>query len=287
MKNVYIDSTKIHDNSGNQGIFLSPKIQGLELPDLRLPYYERPSADGAIVPGQLYGGRLVSLTGRVIGETITEYRQLRRTLEAAVAIRRDTSGNELARALKFTTMDDLALQIDVYTRKLRFDDQLLRAGSFTLDLFAPDIALLSQTVKTSVIAAFTGGGMEIPTGIPMGMSIGGSTAATLNNAGNLAAYPTIVISGPVLNPTILNEQTGQTLDLTYELTDAAETIVIDTLRRTVIYYATSSGSPVNIRGAMEGDFITLDPGNNVIKLVLASTSDGVASFNWRDSYAGV
>ena len=33
--------------------------------------------------------------------------------------------------------------------------------------------------------------------------------------------------------------------------------------------------------------ISLMPGNNVIKLVLASTSDGVATFAWRDSYAGV
>lgn len=287
MKNIYIGSTKIHDNTLNSGLYLAPKIQGLEIPDIRLPYYERPTADGAVVPGQLYSGRLISFQGVVIGETASEYRTLRRTLESAISIRRDDSGNYLPRTLKFKTMDDLELQIDVYTRKLQFDDINLRHGSYKLDLYAPDFALLSQAVKNEVIAAFTGGGMAIPMAIPMDMSVGGSTAATLTNDGNISAYPTITITGPVTNPTLINEQTGETLDLTYTLTTADESIVIDTLRRTVIYYATSGGSPVNVRGAMAGDFITLQPGDNTVKLVLASTSDGKATFSWRDSYLGV
>lgn len=287
MKNIYIDTTKIHDNTGDGSLFVRPEIQGLEMPEIRLSSYLRPNADGAIVPGHLYGGRLVSFRGHVQGDTITDYRTLRRTVESALSIRRDTDGTMLTRTLKFTTMDDLALQVDVQTKRFVFPDKDLLHGDYNVDLFAPDFALLSQTQKTHVIAAFTGGGMAIPMGIPMDMSSGGSTEATLVNSGNISAYPQITITGPVLNPTIINDMTGETLDLTYELTDAAESVVIDTLRRTVIYYATSGGSPVNIRGAMTGDFISLMPGNNVVKLVLASTSDGVATFAWRDSYAGV
>lgn len=287
MKNIYLGTTKIHDNIASSGLSVEPKIQGLEMPDVRLPFYERPNADGAIVPGHLYSGRLITLNGLVLADNVADYRAYRRELEAAVSIRRDSEGNYLPRTLKLTTMDDLALQVDVYTRRLKFDDVNLLHGRYSLDLYAPEFALLSQAVQNTVIAAFSGGGMPIPMPIPMDMSVGGSTSATLVNNGNILSYPSITITGPVVNPTLINEQTGQTIDLTYELTDSNEMIIIDTLRRTVIYYATAGGSPVNIRGAMEGDFITLQPGNNVIKLILASTSDGKAAFSWRDSYLGV
>lgn len=287
MKAIYLNNTQIHSNTDGIGIIVHPDIKGLEMPAIRLPSFDRPNVDGAIVPNQLYGGRLISFTGRVYASTVSAYRALRRTLETAVAIQR-TAGVLYPITLKMTTMDDLALQVDVYTKAFDFPDKEMLFGNFRLDLFAPSLILLGQTLKTKNIYTFYGGGMAIPTEIPMDMDAGGVSVDILNNAGNVNAYPIITLTGPLDTPTITNETTGESMAIAYNLTTNQKRIVIDTLNRTVVYYATPTGSGTNKRSVLTGDFITLAPGDNSVKLTLSAYDpDGVAQFAWRDSYGGI
>lgn len=288
MKNAYLNSTQIHDYQTNIGIWLKPNIQGLESPSIRLPSFERPNVDGSFVPNQLYGGRAISLEGKVTGNgDLITYRTRRRTLENAARIYRP--GGVLSPiTFKFKTMDDLELQAEVYVQKLTLPDIMLTGGNFLLDLFAPDIRLLSQTEHVEQVNIFQGGGMPIPMPIPMDMSAGASVEAAITNAGDTGAFPFITVYGTIDDPTISNQTTGDSFSIDYTLTTAAERIEIDVENRTVLYFADATATGVNIRDKFSGDWFEIASGNNSIKLVVADTTDtGYMVIQWRDAYLGV
>ena len=288
MKNAYLNDLQIHSNTSNIGFWLKPNIQGLEMPEIRTPSFERPNVDGAFVPNQLYGGRAITLEGKVSGSGDgTTYRTRRRQLEGAAKIYRP--GGVLSPiTFKFQTMDDLQLQAEVYVKKLIFPDVLLSAGDWVMDMYAPNIRLLSQEQHQQTISIFEGGGMSIPMGIPMDMSVGGSIESAINNAGNFSSYPIFVINGTIEDPTISNQTTGESLSLNYTLTSADERIEIDIETRTVLYYADDSAAGVNIRQYFSGDWMELTPGNNTVRLVVADASDtGSLLVRWRNAYIGV
>lgn len=287
MKKAYINTLQIHDNATNIGFWLKPNIQGLEMPEIRLPSFERPNIDGAFVPNQLYGGRAITLQGKVVANDVSTYRTRRRQLEAVTRIYRPS--DVLAPVtFKFTTMDDLNLQVEAYTRQLKFADALLTSGDYVLDLFAPNLRIVSQTLSQESIFIFEGGGMEIPTGIPMDMSTGSSTESQVNNQGNHSAYPFFVIYGTIEDPQINNTTTGKSFSLEYTLTASTERIEIDVRNRTVVYFSSPTASGTNMRDKFTGDWFELAPGNNTMKLTVVDTTDsGYAQVRWRDSYIGI
>ena len=288
MKNIYLDSLQIHDNTSDIGYFVMPNIQGLEKPEIRLPSFVRPNTDGAVVPNQLYGGRLITLEGKVYANDISTYRSRRIALETATGIQRDTSGNLKPITLKFKTMDDISLQVEVYTRQLVFADEYLTHGKFKLDLFAPSLYLVGQTLLSSDIFVFFGGGMEIPMAIPMSMNQSGSSVTELTNSGNVSSYPIYTLFGPLTNPTFTNLTTGKSFTLNYTLSSSSENITIDTIKRTVIYRPTQNGNPTNIRQYFSGDFVTLVPGVNQVKLSNSNyNNQAFCRVVWRDSYSGI
>lgn len=288
MKNAYLNNTQIHDNEVNVGFWLKPNIQGLESPSIRLPSFERPNVDGAFVPNQLYGGRAITLEGKVSGGgDMLTYRTRRRTLENAARIYRP--GGVLAPInFKFKTMDDLELQVEVYVRKLELPDVYMGGGTFKLDLFAPDIRLLSQMLHQEQLNIFSGGGMPIPMPIPMDMSAGGSVETAITNSGDTGAFPLIILYGSIEDPTVSNQTTGASFSIDYTLTTSDERIEIDIENRTVLYFATPGAVGANIRDKFSGDWLEIESGDNVIKLVVANTADtGYALIRWRDAYLGV
>lgn len=288
MKNAYLNSLQIHDNTNNIGFWLKPNIQGLEMPVIRLPSFERPNVDGAFVPNQLYGGRAITIEGKVTGSgNLQLYRERRRILENASRIFRPD--NTLAPIVfKFKTMDDLELQTEVYTRKLAFADRLINAGDYVLELFAPNIRLLSQELHEQRVNIFEGGGMAIPMGIPMDMSAGAAAETQIINAGGINSFPSFTIYGTIEDPSISNTTTGESFSIDYTLTSTDERIEVDVERRTVLYFASPTATGVNIRQYFTGDWLELTPGNNTLKLIVSDISDsGYTLIRWRDAYIGV
>ena len=287
MKNIYLDNTQIHDYLNNIGFIVFPNIQGLDTPSIRLPSFNRPNVDGAFVPNQLYGGRLITLAGKVFADDASTYRARRRELETACKIKRvDDDLNPIT--MKFKTMDDLLLQVEVYTKKLVFNDKYLTHGDFKIDLFAPSIYLESQELHNQNIFIFSGGGMDVPTGVPMDMSAEGDTEAILNNVGNIDAYPQLSFHGPMQDPTLTNETNGDALSIVYTMSSSNERIEIDTVNRTALYFSTPTATGTNFRQYISGDFLSLQSGNNSIKLTSANyNNEGYISISWRDAFSGV
>lgn len=287
MKYIYINDLLIHDFSDNDaGFVVDPDIKGLEGASIRLPSFLRPNVNGAFVPNQLYGGRLITFKGLVYANNVSDYQERRRALEAAVAISRDASGALMPLVLKMTTDDDLELQVNVYNKGFDFPHKDMMNDRYKLDLFAPEFYLVSQEELNINAFVFQGGGFTIPFEIPFSMGVAGSTVSSINNDGNSLAYPFYILRGPLTTPTFTNQTTGDSFALSSTL-NAGEVVEIDTVRGTVVFRLTEDGDPVNHRQYFSGDFAPLARGENIVNLITASGSDtGLISIIYRHSYTG-
>lgn len=289
MKQIYLDNFKIHDYQGTPEYYISPRIEGLDMPEIRLGKSDLPGQHGAIVGNQLYGGRLITIKGQIRQGSIVEYAQRRRALEQAVSIR-TYQGRTMPRTLKILTMDDLWLQLDVYTRKPVLDIYYLNHGEFSIELFAPDYRLLSMTELSQAIQVFSGGGWGVPMDLTTGldMSVGGDVignSEAIVNEGNAPSSPNFLFVGQMENPTLINQTTGEQLAFTYPLLDG-DFIEVDTKLKTARHI---NGSTItNIQQYFSGSFFQLQPGNNVLKLSVVSNNSAAKVYvRHRASYIGI
>lgn len=285
MKTMYVDSYKIHDNSAHVGLFVQTPVEGLESPEIRLNSYDRSGEHGGRVSNQLYGGRLITLRGQAYATTPAGYEALRRSFMSYFRIQKTSTGKPLPRSLKFTTLDDLALQVDCYTVKMpKFQRTEVTSGKFILNLYAPDFEIKAQALTASNIAVPIGGGVAYPVIYPVvyGAETGGTLIA--NNNGTCETYPTVVLNGPLNNPIITNTTLGRSIELNLTLT-ASDQIIIDMRAKTIV----QNGSTNVISYISSGSrYWWLEPGANTITFRTSSTSDtGTAQLQYRDAYLGV
>lgn len=191
-----------------------------------------------------------------------------------------------SQTLKISKSNGIDIQIDVVGVTLTGDvvasDGISRR---VLIEFASEYPfLVSQGQITENIYINQAGGMGIPMGIPMDMSVGGTETLSLLNYGNCDAYPTITLYGALTNPSLTNLTTGETINITYTLDDSNDYIVIDIFNRTVLLYPGAT----NARQYFSGDFFTLVPGLNEISLNSGVyNTSGKATFVYRDHYLGI
>lgn len=103
-------------------------------------------------------------------------------------------------------------------------------------------------------------------------------AYTITNLGGAPTKPTLTLTGPLTNPVLTNETTGEELELTYTL-GVGEELTVDFDAATIMlngtasrYYAKSAGS-----------FWEIVPGDNIIRLS-AQSGSGAATLEWRDAW---
>lgn len=121
--------------------------------------------------------------------------------------------------LRLTADDGRRRQIDChYSGGLDFNSKE-REGFGTrvvVELRAPDPTWYDPTATTSTYSLGGGGtGFAVPTPVPS--SIGASSAdvlAAIAYLGTWLSYPTIRITGPIADPIITNQSTGEKLDFT-------------------------------------------------------------------------
>lgn len=144
--------------------------------------------------------------------------------------------------------------------------------------------IVGQTLQSTDVNIFSGGGMAIPMPIPMDMSNGGVNDLTITNNGNYNAYPILTFYGVLSNPSLTNLTTNKTLNINYSLSDSTQYIIIDTYTRSAILYP----SLTNVRQYVSGDFFTLAKGGNIIHLGNASyNSTGHVNVSFRDHFLNI
>jgi hypothetical protein len=238
---------------------------------------------GAIIPNTLYDGRHITLQGYVLASTSAEYEQARRALQGALAISKDANNKVQPHTLKMTTMDDVALQCEVFVRSFQMHVNHVIGGEFFLDLYAPDYPLYSQSLSSSSLSRITSGGFVLPVVLPIISTATTGGVAIVTNNGTSESFPTITISGPMTNPIIQNTTLGRYVQLNITI-QTGEQALIDMRNKTV----TRDGQSVIQNKVAGSQFWWLNPGDNTIKVQSSSGSDqGAVQVSYRHAYIGV
>jgi phage-related protein len=284
MKSMHLGNLQIHSNSINLDFTVNDH-SGLDSPDIRLSSYNRPGEHGAIVSNQLYGGRTITIQGRIAGSSMQQYMQNRRSLQNTLRIIKDANTVSQPVLLRFQTTDDLQLQASIYAAS-KFD---LREKSpifceFFLELFAADPNLYDQSLQVATVTPPAGGGATYPVIYPVNYSAKTGGSAVINNAGDANTYPLLTFTGPLTSPFVINTTTGETFKVNATL-NTGDTLLCDMTTKTMLLNTTTNAmnyfDPSNI-------WMSLQPGDNNITFGTSLSSDtGNVSVSFRSAYIGV
>lgn len=260
--------------------YIIEKLKGFEFPEVNVDVSDRGQYHGARINSYNYKERLFTIAGKLYGDTAIELETRRQALQKALDI------TEGVQTITFTTRNSLALQSEVIA-KARFTAEYNKGQMVWQDFLIQFVSaypyIVDQSTTSTDVEVFSGGGFAVPFEIPLSMATGGSGATTVTNDGNAYAYPTIIIQGPIENPSIQNSTTSETLSITYTLATSTDSIVIDTYNRTVMLNAAT-----NIKQYFSGDWVRLKSGANTIKLTGSATgASTLATFSFRDHYLGI
>lgn len=143
-------------------------------------------------------------------------------------------------------------------------------------------AALQQQV---IVAGATGYlGVASPMKSPLASIIAGGGQQFVVNQGTELAYPILTIDGPITNPRILNNTTGEELRLTYTLA-GGEYLVIDMRQRTVVLNGNPAASRYSAVEFPASRWWGLIDGNNDIRLNAAAAGGGAqCTVAWRHAW---
>jgi len=188
--------------------------------------------------------------------------------------------------LKINKANSTDIQINVKSARVAGDlsAENYHHSRILIEFEAEYPLLQDQTLKSTDVYIFDGGGMAIPMSIPMDMSAGAVNEETLTNDGNYNAYPIFTFYGPLDDFSLANLTTGETLSINYELATSNDYIIVDTFDRSAILYP----SITSVRQYVSGVFFTLQAGENIIHLANSSyNGQGFCTVEFRDHYLGI
>ncbi len=288
MTEIYLDAYHLHSLTTDLPTRARQPLSGIESAAIRLDSYNRPGEHGTTIANALYGEQTIALEGSLHGRGATEaaaqadYRRQRQLLREAVSIKRDANGTVLPRVLALTDLTGAVWRLNVVTRRFVLPDTLPTYGTWMLELAAIGF-IESSTQTTLTLTLPQSGGVTIPATFPLvfGASSGGSVIAT--NDGTAETYPTITLQGPLINPALTNETTGERLALTLTL-GASDTVVINMARRTILQGGTTNRMGAKAAGST---FWSLSPGDNTLRFQADAYDVGTATVAYRSAYLGL
>lgn len=252
---------------------------GLGISDIRTSSFVFSGRDGGLITDQFFDIRNINITGKVGSDTKVQHEIDRQALIDALPI-----GETFP--VYFTMFDGTTYRIDCNLIKLTLDYNAggLRSD-FLIQLGAGD-PLFYRTdggdSHTAHINRVAQGGYATPYILPVSWD-SGSAPTVVNNAGDTVAYPVVTINNAAHNPTITNQATGETFELTLSTVDG-DVLVIDMGNRTV----TLNGASVMGNKTDDSVWWGLQPGNNGIVLDSDSAGDDVtADIVWRNGVRGI
>jgi len=285
MKTIHLDDFQLHSYNTDINIWVESPIEGLEFPGIRHSSYDKSGEHGGVVSNVLYSGRLITLNGRVASNTLSAFEEKRRALIAATKITRDSSGLAQNRTLYLVTMDDLSIQVSAYLyAPLKMSIESPLSARFQIQLYAPDFSLSSQTLQSSNLSRYGGGGFILPVETPIISTVGTGGAASITNGGTVEAYPILTFNGPLTNPRLTNTTTEDTILLQMTIA-SGEQVVVDMKERTIV-----QGGVTNriSKKSSDSTFWPLEVGVNYLQLTTSDSGDtGTVTVEFRDAFLGL
>lgn len=243
-------------------------LKGLDQPPRRTRLVERGWDHGSYFEGDdRFEHRYVTWSGVCLGDDADEIA----TVRGAIArIFRPLEEGEGPIVLSWKGWGLPVRRLTGRTGRLEYNhDWQTRAGAIPMgwEFIAPDPRIYSAA--------------EIDTGLINLNGGSSSVSQAVSNLGDMRTYPTIEVTGPALNPRVVNAQdSNKSIKIDTNLL-AGETLVIDTVARTVFK------AGVNVSGLIrlsDNQWWTLKPGVNNITLSRTGTV-GVASLRLKYRHA--
>lgn len=150
-----------------------------------------------------------------------------------------------------------------------------------VELVATDPRIYTNGLNTDTVdLENAAGGVSFPLTFPFtfGSSSTGSIQAV--NSGNFPAPVVLTIDGPITNPSVLNNTTGEELAFTITLA-SGESLVIDTEARTVLLNGTASRYSTL---STDSVWFDLQPGTTELKLTGSTAGSPLLTAEWRSAW---
>ncbi|MCE5227130.1 MAG: phage tail family protein, partial [Porphyromonadaceae bacterium] len=261
--------------------YVITKVKGLDNPDLRQEIEDKAANHGQNDYGQYLGGRLITLEGKIMGESDIDKNTLRDALDKAFI------KDGVYRWLKFQPTGGVAKQIycKVFDKDIPDEYQGMKYfRDFTINLLAVDPRIYSQTETTSTVYIPTStGGFSFPLTFPLSFGtarVGGSI--TCNNLGNFESLPLVKMYGPLNAPEIKN------------ITDDNKYIKINMVINTGDYLEIDFENHTIMLNNTASRYLYLDSGSEWFSLLAGNNSltfkdsggniDGYCTITWKSAW---
>lgn len=246
-------------------------ISGLDSPEVRESSDVLPERDGGVHGNFYHGRRPVVLSGIIWPEGITYATANAR----AERLARATNAMRADGELRWTETGSVEKRI-----LFRRQQPLRITGRYAKTFQASLVSARAEIESSAVVGLVLDSGVPGATGFvsPLTSPLTSSTPpggqVLAFNAGSAPAYPFMVISGPITNPRVLNNSTGEEFRLGYDL-PAGETLHVDTWARTVLLNGSPGASRYSAVEFPLSVWWALQPGNNDVRL--NATASGVGA----------
>lgn len=255
-------------------------VKGLDSAPFRQTERDWEGNDGTFMDARFEKGRTIVLEGKVFAESSSMETYLDQ-LKANYAPSADLQ--------QFIFKAPGVTERFLFVKSLgcRYDwDIIRRIGQAEVQfmMFAEDPRIYDNTLLNSPVSlgsqVYTGFGFNL--GFPFGF--GGVSSTTdgvyITNVGNRPTPPRFVIEGPVTNPRILNDTTGDEMIFTGIDLATGETLEVDAKYRTVKLNGT-----VNRRNTLtQPEWFFLDPGLNFIRYRAESSAASTLNIYYYPAY---
>lgn len=251
--------------------------------------------DPASITGS--GSNLVERDGRVLGPSFMNGRSGTITgffdanLTPTVIAGRESKLKRASRALRADGTLRWTPPNDSTPRQLRFRRQDgprvtgRRPKTFQLTLECGDPFALGSTLQTLTITAGAAAGevgISDPFRDPISSPLNPTAQQTVQNAGDAPVWPYFRITGPITNPVLLNNTSGESVVIAYTL-NAGEWLDIYPERGAVLAQGTADryGSV----DFVQTSWWQLQPGSTDVRLLASTFSSPAAlTINWRNGF---
>lgn len=260
LENAYVGALQV--SGGSNGVHVT-RFAWTKSPRARR--FPRGSAHGSVDRTRRYDGRLYELAGVIHGLTETQTHARLSDLERELAL--DDGADVLLKwkLLGVPEAEQAGVKIDG-SLDYAFDVAAPNVLKWAATLFAGDPRRYSQTESIGSYDptdANSDTGVEFPLVFPLEFAGDATTHLAAHNAGNFPTSPVLTITGPVVNPIIDNDTTGESWATTGLQLLAGDVAVVDMQARTFKVNGTSRLQYIDVPNTTWWE---LAPGTNSLRL---------------------
>lgn len=236
---------------------LGEESSGLDSAEVRENAQDATEADGGVHGNFYYGRRPVILAGTVVADSLSDRRsKITKLKRASNALREDSS---------LTWEPPSGPEVALSLRR----QQPIRVTGGVVKSF--QVPLVSASAFIESVATHTKEFAE------------NKVAFSVENAGDAEAAPTVVLDGPMTNPSIINKTTGKTLKIS-ESWLKEETVTIDFKNHSISF---NGEEDYNLLNFSESTWWKLAPGSNSIEVsasVFLPGEGAKITVEWKDAW---